>query len=107
MDDKRTITIAVVLSVAMVLMFIGVIIFVRVKKADLNQEASSSQEGKISSAATIQLDDEISYEAIDVSNKIVTIDDVADDEDIKEHSVEVEQTYINTTELLPSIWKQR
>ena len=30
----------------------------------------------------IQLDDEISYEAVDVSNKIVTIDDVADDDTV-------------------------
>lgn len=109
MDDKKNLTIAIVLSLAMVLMFVGVIVFVRVKKADLQkQEAVSETSGeKSSSDTTIQVDDEISYEAVDVTDKVVTVDDVGADEDIKEHEIEVENTYINTTELLPSLWKQR
>ena len=107
MDDRKTITIAIALSLAMVLMFIGVVIFVRVKKADQTSDEVASSDKKLFSDATIEVDDDISYEAVDVSDLVVTVDDIGDDEDIREHSIEVENTYINTTELLPSLWKQR
>lgn len=107
MDDKKTIIITVALSLTMVLMFVGVIIFVNVKKNELPRAELGSGDRKLSSDATIQLDDDIEYEAVDVSDKVVTIEDVGADEDIREHSIEVESTYINTTELLPSLWKKR
>ena len=107
MEDKKTITIAIALSAAMVLMFVGVIIYARIharqqeKAAEIQaMEDFENQEQEFLGLAN--------YQPIDVSDMIVRIEDVdMDTDDSALHETEVENTYINTTPLLPSIYNQR
>jgi hypothetical protein len=107
MDDKKTITIAIALSAAMVLMFVLVIILSIFRRNHLEEVA----EQEAQEAAEQEIQDFIglsNYEPIDVSDMIVRIEDVdMETDDSALHEVEQESTYINTTPLLPSIFKER
>ncbi len=107
MEDRKTITIAIALSAAMVLMFIGVIIYAKVHNASLQKQA----EKEAAEAAEQEIQDFIglsNYQPIDVSDMIVRMEDVdMETDDSALHEVEQESTYINTTPLLPSIFKER
>ena len=107
MEDRKTITIAIALSAAMVLMFIGVIVYARVHNASLQKQA----EKEAAEAAEQEIQDFIglsNYQPINVSDMIVRMEDVdMETDDSALHEVEQESTYINTTPLLPSIFKER
>lgn len=116
MDDRKTITIAIALSAAMVLMFIGVIIYARVHNAsseevaNVEAEIGTEEESKESASEDahdiLEGDDASSFHTVDV--KVYTVDDVdADADDSAINETVVENTYINTTPLLPSILNER
>lgn len=108
MEDKKTITIAIALSLAMVFMFIGVIIYARVKNGgDGSDKASrNAAEEVVDEAAIVPLDDEEAFHQIEV--EVFTVDDVdVDKEDSAINETQIENTYINTTPLLPSIYRER
>lgn len=119
MEEKRTITIAIALSAAMVLMFIGVIIYARhlnaskeeTKKDNNEVKTESIEETEDASKADttddiLKEEDSSLFHAVDV--KVYTVDDVdADAEDSAINETQVENTYINTTPLLPSIYNAR
>lgn len=111
MEDKKTITIAIALSAAMVLMFIGTILYARVhnsKQEQADVEAQQETEADEEVDEFPRLNPDFEYLPIDVTNMVVRVDDVdMDAEDSAIHNVEVENTYINTTPLLPSIMNER
>jgi len=105
-EEKRVITIAVAIAMAMVLLFIGTISYIKIhkKNAAVNELGADEQADE---EAEIDLE-QVDYKAVDVSDLIVTVNDVdvnIDDTAINE--IDEEDLYINTTELLPSVYKQR
>lgn len=108
MEDRKTIAIAIALSAAMVLMFVGVVIYARVRNGRIAEETVAEESVAEAGEEIIELEDPSTYQTVDVADKIVTINDVdMDAEDSAIHDVEVEHTYINTTPLLPSIFNER
>ncbi len=108
MEDRKTIAIAIALSAAMVLMFVGVVIYARVRNSRIAEETVAEESVAEAGQEIIELEDPSTYQTVDVADKIVTINDVdMDAEDSAIHDVEVENTYINTTPLLPSIFNER
>ena len=108
MEDRKTITIAIALSAAMVLMFIGVIIYARARKQEPEETAEKvvTEEVVADEAAVVPEMDEEDFHQVDV--QVVTVDDVdVDKEDSAINETQIENTYINTTPLLPSIYNER
>ena len=107
MEDKKTITIAIALSLAMVLMFIGTILYLRFQNSDEEAQSTEVEESALGEEFP-RLNPDFEYVPIDVTNMIVRVDDVdMEAEDSAIHDIEVENTYINTTPLLPSIMNER
>ena len=108
MEDKKTITIAIAMSAAMVLMFIGVIIYARVRGVsdeDTSEEVVA-EETVDDEAEVFPIKDENEFHQVEV--EVVTVDDVdVDKEDSAINETQIENTYINTTPLLPSIYNER
>ena len=109
MEDRKTITIAIALSAAMVLMFIGVILYAKLRRGQTEENADlviNDTEVITDETAVLPLEDESAFHQVEV--QVYTVDDAdVDKEDSAINETVVENTYINTTPLLPSVYNER
>lgn len=119
MNDKKIKAIATALVVVMALIFIGIISYVSLRniarsagdelfekreEEELNPDLTNQDDANEADSTELE---QISYEVVDVSDQIKSISDVDEgEEDLETHDFEVESVFVNTIELLPSIYQE-